>query len=99
MSLTPVNRFVAAVALLAGPVAASAQVACTTTIPAGLVAAQSWTLAGSPYCVEGNIQVSLLTIEPGVQVLVDGPYEIDVLSTITAVGTSEAPILFTARAS
>src|SRR5579862_3032529 len=76
--------------------AVSAEAICTTTIPAGLVADQTWTPAGSPYCVEGDIQVSLLTIEPGVQVLVDGPYEIDVLSTIMAVGTADAPIQFTA---
>ncbi len=76
---------------------ATATPACNTVVPAGLVVSQTWTNSGSPYCVEGDIQVSLLTIEPGVQVLVDGPYEIDVLSTITAVGTAAAPILFTAR--
>ena len=70
---------------------------CTTTIPGGLVAGETWTIAGSPYCVMGDIQVSLLTIEPGVEVLVDGPYKIDVLSTITAIGTATAPILFSSK--
>ena len=67
---------------------------CTTTVPGGLVASATWTIVGSPYCVTGDIQVSLLTIEPGVEVLVDGPHEIEVLSTITAIGTEETPILF-----
>jgi predicted outer membrane repeat protein len=35
-----------------------------------------------------------LTIEPGVEVIVTGPYEIDVLSSITAIGTEEDPIVF-----
>ena len=76
---------------------ASGQAPCVTTVPGGVVAAQTWRATGSPYCVTGDIQVSLLTIQPGVQVLVDGPYEIDVLSTITAVGTAAAPILFAAK--
>src|SRR5690349_5263516 len=82
---------------LVGPSVSSGQTPCVTTVPGGLVAGQTWRAAGSPYCVEGDIQTTLLTIEPGVQVLVDGPYEIDVLSTITAVGTADAPIQFTAR--
>ncbi len=72
-------------------------VSCTTTVDSGLVAGQTWTVDGSPYCVTGDIQVSLLTIEPGVEVLVDGPYEIEVLSTITAIGTEEDPILFSSK--
>ncbi len=70
---------------------------CTTTVPAGSVASTTWTLAGSPYCVQGNLGVSLLTIEPGVEVLVDGSYSINVLTSITAIGTAEQPIRFSAR--
>lgn len=70
---------------------------CTTTIPGGVVVGETWTTAGSPYCVTGDITVSLLTIEPGVQVLVDGPFKIEVLTTITAIGTAAEPILFSAK--
>jgi len=70
---------------------------CTTTVPAGNVVAQTWTAAGSPYCVTGDIAVSLLTIEPGVEVLVDGAFQIDVLSSVTAVGEAASPITFKAK--
>ena len=43
-----------------------AQVVCTTTVSGGPVGPATWTLADSPYCVEGDINVSLLIIEPGV---------------------------------
>ncbi len=71
--------------------------ACGTIVPAGLVVNQTWTLAGSPYCVQGDIQLSLLTIDPGVCVQVDGDYKIDVLSSLLAEGTDLQPIVFTAK--
>ena len=46
---------------------------CGTTVLPGTIVNTTWTTAGSPYCVVGDIQVSLLTIQPGVCVLVDGP--------------------------
>lgn len=70
---------------------------CGTTVPPGTIVNTTWTTAGSPYCVVGDIQVSLLTIQPGVCVLVDGPYEIEVISTIDASGTADMPITFTAK--
>ena len=70
---------------------------CGTIVPGGTVVNTTWTKAGSPYCVTGNLQVSLLTIDPGVCVLVDGAYVIEVLSTISASGTQDEPITFTAR--
>ena len=70
---------------------------CGTIVPGGTVVNTTWTKAGSPYCVAGNLQVSLLTIEPGVCVLVDGAYVIEVLSTINASGTEDEPITFTAK--
>lgn len=70
--------------------------ACTTIVPAGLVAGQAWTQANSPYCITGDVQVSLLSIGPGVEVLVDGPYMIEVLSTISAVGSESEPVRFAA---
>lgn len=71
--------------------------ACGTTVAPGFHGGETWTLAGSPYCVTGDIQVSGHTIEPGVEVLVDGPFEIEVQTPITAIGTVSQPIIFTAK--
>ncbi len=87
--------FIILVLLLLSSITVNAQT-CTTTVPGGLVVNTTWTPAGSPYCITGDIQVSLLIIEPGVEVIVDGPYIIDVLSTINAIGTEAEPILFSA---
>ncbi len=70
---------------------------CTTTVPGGPVAATNWTLAGSPYCIEGDVRVSLLTIDPGVEIFVDGAFSIEVLTSLTAIGTEASPILFSVR--
>jgi hypothetical protein len=70
---------------------------CQSAVAPGLVVATTWTAAKSPYCVLGDIDVSLLTIEPGVTVLLSQDASINVLSTITAVGTDAQPIVFTAR--
>jgi len=78
------------------PTLAIAQI-CTTTVPAGTVVNETWTTTGSPYCVTGDIGVSLLTIEPGVEVLVDGLFQIEILSTITVTGTEAAPVVFSAK--
>ncbi len=61
------------------------------------MAGQTWTAAGSPYCVTGDLFISNLTIEPGVTVLVDGPWRLNVQTIIDAQGTAEAPITFTAK--
>lgn len=65
-----------------------------TIIPGGFVGGTTWTAAGSPYSIQGDIQVSLLTIDAGVEVQLAGPYKIEVLSTMTCAGTEQAPILF-----
>ena len=84
--------------VLAAAPSAAAGGTCGTAVPAGLVAPGStWTTLGSPYCIEGDIQVSLLTILPGVTVLVDGPYAIDVLTTIQVQGTAESPVTIRAK--
>ena len=70
----------------------SPQIVCGTTVPPGLVGPAHWTLAGSPYCVTGDILVTQLVIDPGVQVLVDGHFRIDVITVIKAVGTQAQPI-------
>ena len=64
---------------------------CATSVPGGVVVGQTWTAEQSPYCVTGDITVTGLSIDPGVHVLIDGPYEIDVLS-ISAIGTGKQPI-------
>ena len=86
---------IAGVVLLSLPTFVVAET-CTTTVPGGLVVGETWTTAGSPYCITGDIDVSLLTIEPGVRVLFDGPYQMQVLSTLTAVGTETATVVFSA---
>src|SRR5690606_16947894 len=82
----------AAICLAAAPATAR----CGTTVPGGSVAGETWTAAGSPYCVTGDLFISNLTIEPGVTVLVDGPWRLNIQTTIHAEGTAEAPIIFTA---
>lgn len=69
-----------------------------TTVPLGPVSG-TWTLAGSPYLVQGNILVqndSTLTIEPGVTVSFQGYYKFNIQGRLLAVGTSTDSITFTA---
>jgi predicted outer membrane repeat protein len=77
--------------------ATATPVVCNTTIPGGSLAAANWTLAGSPYCIEGTVRVSLLTVEPGVEIFVDGAFAIEILTSLTAIGTEASPIRFSAR--
>ncbi len=57
-----------------------------------------WILDESPYIVTDDITVrngESLTIEPGVEIRFDGSHAFWVFGTISAVGTDDAPILFT----
>jgi hypothetical protein len=68
-----------------------------TFIPEGSVSGV-WELDNSPYFIDGNLSIEngqTLTIEPGVEVEVRGPYHIDVQGTILAEGTADENILFT----
>jgi len=59
----------------------------------------TWTLAGSPYQVTGDINIpagQILNIEAGVEVDFQGHYKIDVDGQIIANGTDTNGILFTA---
>jgi len=70
---------------------------CVTNVPGGDVPPGShWTKAGSPYCVEGDISVTSLIIDPGVRVCFLGNYVLEVAGIITAVGgPEEEEIIFT----
>ena len=67
---------------------------CKTNV-SGIITGETWTMVGSPYCVEGNILVENLTIEPGVRIEFLGDYVFEVAGVLTAVGTDPFPILFT----
>ena len=72
--------------LLLSAMNASAQ--CTTTV-SGVIDGQTWTLEGIAYCVDGDVSVVNLVIEPGVIVEFLGGYKFDVPGTlVSAVGVS-----------
>jgi hypothetical protein len=89
--------FLLALSLASQAKAQSACGECVTIVPGGPVVGQTWTAANSPYCVTGDLFISNLTIEPGVCVLVDGPYRLNIQTTIHAVGTADQPVVFTAK--
>ncbi len=67
----------------------------STNIPAGNVGATTWTLAGSPYLVNGNIAISgPLHIQPGVEVIMQGFFQIKVNGILRAIGSQSQPITF-----
>ena len=69
-----------------------------TNIPGGNVSG-TWTVAGSPYLIQGSIQIlndSTLTIEPGVTVNFQGTYKMYVQGRVIAIGTATDTIIFTA---
>src|ERR1700733_3169316 len=56
-----------------------------------------WTLAGSPYLVFNDISIDggqSLTIDPGVSVIFQGSYTINVYGALIAAGTGSQPIRF-----
>lgn len=70
--------------------------AFTTQVPAGTVSG-TWTTAGSPYYVAGDITIpsgSTLTIEPGVDVWMHDRASLYVEGTLSAVGQLGHPIRF-----
>jgi hypothetical protein len=60
----------------------------------------TWTLANSPYHINGEITIpngETLTIEPGVEVVFSGHYKFNVQGRILAIGTEQDSIIFTAE--
>ncbi|MEO5893136.1 MAG: PKD domain-containing protein [Ferruginibacter sp.] len=69
-----------------------------TIVPGGTISG-TWTAAGSPYVVQGNLLISngaVLNIGPGVTVNFQGNYKLLVSGRIAAVGTVTDSIRFTA---
>jgi hypothetical protein len=58
-----------------------------------------WTLAGSPYIIGGNSELNYsqhLIIDPGVEVIFAGNFQLKSHASIKAIGTPEQPIIFRA---
>jgi hypothetical protein len=68
-----------------------------TVVPSGAVSG-TWDLDGSPYLLQGDVVVpygETLIIEPGVQVVSLCDCRLVVEGSLQAIGTEEAPIIFT----
>jgi|AntAceMinimDraft_16_1070373.scaffolds.fasta_scaffold04606_3 photosystem II stability/assembly factor-like uncharacterized protein len=68
-----------------------------TNVPGGIVSG-TWTLDGSPYNIQGSIQIpndSALIIQPGVTVNFQGAYKLNVQGQLLAIGTITDTITFT----
>ncbi len=86
-------------ALLAGRTAAQAPCGdgCGTVVPPGPPYSGTWSADKSPYCVTGDISIGNLTVEPGVCILLEGPYAIEVLVRVRVMGTAEQPVTITSK--
>jgi hypothetical protein len=92
----------ACVAAIAFGVLFATPAAAATTVSAGTYDAATWTAAGSPYTVSGNVSFTKLTVEAGVTVLVAAGASATALFGISATeidvnGTPSAPVLFRAE--
>ncbi len=61
----------------------------------GTIDGETWTPAGSPYIMIGDLLIASLEIQPGVTIMADGDFEIEVAGLITAIGTEQDSIIFT----
>ncbi len=86
-----------------GSTRANTTVAVSTsggTLLSGNLTTRTLTRAGSPYQVTGDLRVpagNRLTIEPGVRLVFMGRFKLAVYGRITAQGTAQNPIVFTAN--
>ncbi len=58
----------------------------------------TWSTSGNPYFIDGDITVNTgerLAIEPGVKIIFNGPYSIEVYGRLDASGTTNDSIVFT----
>lgn len=62
----------------------------------GVIDTETWTKAGNPYQVVGDINVLQLTIEPGVEIEFKGNYAFEVSGYLKAKGTANDSIVFRA---
>lgn len=83
---------IAAISFLAG----SPSVEANTMVGGQITSNTTWTLAGSPYLLTSDVTVIagvVLTIEPGVEVLLNSRYhDLIIQGTLVAAGTPAAPI-------
>lgn len=87
----------ACVVVVGTPHIAKAETPISTAEP--LYESHTWNIAGSPYIISGDGFLDIqgdLTIEPGVTVRFSGNQSVLIRGPFTAVGTPEAPIVFTA---
>jgi Secretion system C-terminal sorting domain len=85
-------------------IACISNMSAQTTVSGSIYSNTTWTLANSPYIMTGSVVIfpgKTLTIEPGVQVRVQGnstntglQLYLEVRGTLNAVGTPTAPISF-----
>ncbi|KPJ87986.1 MAG: hypothetical protein AMJ53_17410, partial [Gammaproteobacteria bacterium SG8_11] len=77
--------------------ASSRTVLAETTVTGIISNDTTWALQDAPFIVADNVTVAAqvtLTIEPGVQVIFNGPYWLKVEGTLLAQGTAVNPIIF-----
>jgi len=69
---------------------------CNTYVPPGTIDGETWTLAGSPYCINGNLTIVDLVIEPGVIVefLNNYSFTVEPGGVLIAAGTEGNGIIF-----
>ncbi|RMH72763.1 MAG: right-handed parallel beta-helix repeat-containing protein, partial [Gemmatimonadetes bacterium] len=73
-----------------------------TQINSHITESTTWTLSGSPYILMTNIQVqsgATLTVDPGVEILFNGNYYLDIRGVLDVNGTEDQPVLFSGNGS